>query len=33
VMVMVMRGGAVLRICPSATYDTKTVSSPLVAKN
>jgi hypothetical protein len=31
---MVMRGGAaVLRICPSAIYDTKPVSSPLIAKN
>jgi hypothetical protein len=33
-MVMVMvEGGAVRRFFPCATYETKTVSSPLVAKN
>ena len=32
VMVMVMvEGGAVRRFCPCATYETKTVSSPIVA--
>ena len=34
VMVMVMvEGGAVLRFFPCAPYETKTVSSPLLAKN
>ena len=32
VMVLVMvEGGVVRRFCPCATYETKTVSSPLVA--
>ena len=26
-------GGAVLHLCPCATYATKTISSPLIAKN